>query len=98
MFGEGVDVACGDVNGLAPAVNELLEIGTASAVFEGTAWIGVELDVCAVDEVTVWLNRDDGDGDGDGVRCLKGRCASIRRRRLTFTDGMGLPLISTNIW
>lgn len=56
MFGERVDVACGDDNGLAPAVNELLEIGTASAVFEGIAWIGVELDVCAVDEVIVWLN------------------------------------------
>ena len=94
MF-EGVDVACGDDSGEALAVNKSLEIGTVDALFEGNAWIGVELDVCAVDEVKIWLNRDDKDDDVE--RCLKGLCASIRCRRLTFTDGVGFSVISTNI-
>ena len=77
----------------ALAVNELFEIGTVGAVFEGKAWIGVELDVCAVDEVKTWLDRNDKDGDEE----QKGLCASIRRQRLTFTVGVGFPVISTNI-
>ena len=50
-------------------------------------------DPVTVDDVTVWLNPDDEDGNGDKVRCLEGRYASIRCRRLIFTDKVGFSLI-----
>ena len=57
-----------------------------------------ELTICAVDDVTFRFDQDDGDGDGDEARLLNGRCASSRCRRLGFADGVGFPLISTDVW
>ena len=57
-----------------------------------------EFVICAVDDVTVWFDRDNGDGDGDEVRPLKVRCARTRCQRLVFTDGVGFLLIFTNVW
>ena len=93
----GVDVACGDDSGLALAIDELLEIGTISAVLESTAWLDIELDVCAIDEVTVCFDGNDRDDNGDEVLYLKERRASIRCRRLTLLDGVGFPLILSKV-
>ena len=57
-----------------------------------------EFVICAVDDVTVWFDRDNGDGDGDEARPLKVRYARTRCRRLVFTDGVGFPLIFTSVW
>ena len=102
-FEEDVEVACGDGNGAAPAVNKSLKTNPGGAAPEDTAWVDGELVICAVDDVRVWFDQDDGDGDengdGDGdedeARLLNGRCASSRCRRLGFADGVGFPLIFT---
>ena len=91
-------VQIGSRGRLPPAVNKLVEIGPTGPVLEDTTCEDDEFAVCVVDDVTVWLDRDDRDGEGDEARFLKGRCASSRCRRLTFVDGVRFPLISTNIW
>ena len=97
-FEEGVEVACGDDWGAAPTVNKSVKTGPAGIVLDDTSWVDDEFVTCAVDNVTVWFDRDDGDGNGGEARPLKVRHARTRCRRLVFADGVGFPLIFYNVW
>ena len=56
-----------------------------------------EFVICAVDDVIVCFDRNDGDGNGDEERPLGVRCARTRWRRLVFPDGVEFPLIFTYV-
>ena len=56
-----------------------------------------ELVICAVDDVTVWFDRDDGDGNGDEARPPQLNRARTRWKRLVFPDAVEFPLIFTNV-
>lgn len=66
--------------GPASAVNKSLMTGSAGAMLEGTAWVDDKFVVSAIDDVTVWFDRGDGDVDGVEARLLTGRCARNRCR------------------